>query len=115
VLSLRAHIVICASLFAALVLTVPVAGVLHATGVIKDPAAHRLPAAIILGVLFLAFGFSAVPVMVKLVMAAQPAASRSAGAEKVIIWVIWGLMAAGMVIAIPAAIADGALGSLAAP
>ena len=40
-LSLRAHVIICASLFAALLLIVPLAGLLHATGLIKDPATYK--------------------------------------------------------------------------
>lgn len=109
-LSLRAHIVVCGALFVALVMVVPIAGALHALGLMKDPAAYRLPAAVILGVLFLAFGFSAIPVMVKLVLAAQPPGVRAALPETAIIWGIWALIAAGLAIAIPAAIADGALG-----
>lgn len=109
-LSLRTHIVICAGLFAALLATVGLAGALQASGIVKDPATIRLPGAIILGGLFLAFGFSAIPVMVKLVMAAQPPAIRAAFPEKAIVWTMWALIGAGTAIAIPAAIADGAFG-----
>jgi len=117
-LSLRAHAIICGSLFAALVLLAPAAGGLQALGVIKDPAAHRVPAMIIALGLVIAFAFSAVPVMVKLVTGTQraignqdvPVIRSMLSGENAIIWAIWALMAAGTLIAIPAAIADGAFG-----
>jgi len=118
-LSLRAHVIICASLFAALLLMVPLAGLLHATGLIKDPAAYKIPAIVIVGGLFAAFAFSAVPVIVKLVLGFQktignqnvPAIRSLLSRENLIIWAMWGLMGAGLLIAIPAAIADGAFGT----
>jgi hypothetical protein len=118
-LSLRAHVIICASLFAALLLIVPLAGLLHVTGLIKDPAAYKIPAIAIVGGLFAAFAFSAVPVIVKLVLGFQktignqnvPAIGVVLSRENLIVWVMWGLMGAGALIAIPAAIADGAFGT----
>ena len=118
-LSLRAHVIICASLFAALLLMVPLAGLLHATGLIKDPAAYKIPAIAIVGGLFSAFAFSAVPVIVKLVLGVQktignqnvPAIGAVLSRENLIVWAMWGLMGAGALIAIPAAIADGAFGT----
>jgi hypothetical protein len=118
-LSLRAHIIICVSLFAALVMLVPAAGALQALGFIKDPTAYKIPVMVLLVGLFLAFGFSAVPVMVKLVLGSQrrignqdvPAIRSALARETLIIWVMWALMAGGMLIALPAAIADGAFGS----
>ncbi|MDB5424457.1 MAG: hypothetical protein JWQ29_1873 [Phenylobacterium sp.] len=117
-LSLRAHLIIAASLFAAILLMAGLAGALEAAGIVKDPAVLRIPAMVVGGGLFLAFGFSCVPVMVKLVLGAQrrlgndavPAIRSALAAETVIIWAIWALMAAGLAIAIPAAIADGAFG-----
>ena len=118
-LSLRAHVIICASLFAALLLIVPLAGLLHVTGLIKNPAAYKIPAIAIVGGLFAAFAFSAVPVIVKLVLGFQktignqnvPAIGVVLSRENLIVWAMWGLMSAGALIAIPAAIADGALGT----
>ncbi|HEX7944068.1 MAG TPA: hypothetical protein VF495_05345, partial [Phenylobacterium sp.] len=117
-LSLRAHLIICGLLFAALVLLVPLGGALQASGAVKDPTALKLPMMILVLGLFLAFGFSCVPVMVKLVLGAQrrlgaadvPAVAAALRLETVIIWGMWALMAAGMVIALPAAVADGAFG-----
>ena len=99
-LSLRAHVIICASLFAALLLMVPLAGLLHATGLIKNPAAYKIPAIAIVGGLFSAFAFSAVPVIVKLVLGVQktignqnvPAIGAVLSRENLIVWAMWGLM-----------------------
>ncbi|HMI41555.1 MAG TPA: hypothetical protein VK485_10035, partial [Sphingomicrobium sp.] len=118
-LSLRTHVIICAALFAALLLLVPLVGLLQASGLIKNPAAYRFPAMIILGGLVAAFAFSAVPVMVKLVLGFQktvgnqdvPAIRSILSRETFIIWTMWAVMAAGLIIAIPAAIADGAFGA----
>ena len=116
-LSLRTHAIICASLFAAMILMSAGGNALLQTGVIAQATKPNLA---VLGVffgLFLAFGFSAVPVMVMLVLRAQTRLGnervevirRAVAAQTVIIWVIWGLMAAGTVIAVPAAIMNGAL------
>ena len=118
-LTLRAHVIICASLFAALLLMVPFAGLLHATGLIKDPTVYKIPAIVIVGGLFAAFAFSAVPVIVKLALGFQttignqnvPAIRSTLSGESLIIWAMWALMGAGLLIAIPAAIADGAFGT----
>ncbi|MGC2412016.1 MAG: hypothetical protein WA459_04885 [Stellaceae bacterium] len=66
--------------------------------------------------LTVALMFSAIPVMVKLVLgfqvgignAGQPVVARFIARERLIIFVIWGLIALGLVIAVPAAIIDGA-------
>src|SRR5436190_2835394 len=116
-LSLRAHLTICGSLLAALVLLAPLGGALQASGVVKNPEALKLPAMVLVLGLFLAFGFSCVPVMVKLVLGAQravgnadvPAVRAALRLETAIIWGLWALMAAGAVSALPAAIADGAV------
>jgi hypothetical protein len=118
-LSLRAHAIICGSLFAALLMLLPVGAALQSSGLIKNPAAYKYPAMMLAGGLVLAFAFSAVPVMVKLVLGFQravgnqnvPAIRTVLTLENLTIWVIWGLMAAGLLIAVPAAIADGAFGS----
>lgn len=118
-LSLRAHAIICGSLFAALLLVVPVAAGLQLSGIIKDIAAFRLPAIVLLCVLFGGFAFSTVPVIVKLVFGVQevmgndrvPLIHSALRRQNVIIWGMWGLMAAGLLVAVPAAIADGALGA----
>ena len=113
-LSLRAHALICGGLFAAMIGLAILGNVLQAAGVIA-PAGVGKPVAFLFFALFLAFGFSCVPVMVKLVFgvqrkrgdAGQPAIKAGPSAEVVIIWAMWALMATGAAIAIPAAIMGG--------
>lgn len=113
--SLRTHLLISAGLLVALVSLAAAGSALQASGVITDPGALRWPVMILFFGLFLAFGFSLVPVIVKSVMGFQtrignddvPAVRAAARAQNLIIWVMWLLMGAGLLIAIPAAIADG--------
>ncbi len=115
--SLRTHLIICASLFAALILMAIGGNALLAAGVIAQPSRPNLAVLAVFFGLFLAFGFSFVPVMVMAVMRAQTrlgnervdAVRRLVGAQKLIIWLIWGVMLAGTIIAVPAAIMNGAL------
>ncbi|MGH9409165.1 MAG: hypothetical protein ACRD1V_06900, partial [Vicinamibacterales bacterium] len=68
--------------------------------------------------LFLAFGFSLVPVIVKVVLGAQvafgnqdvPVVAAALRRQHLIIWALWALMGAGTLIAVPAAIAGGMFG-----
>ena len=64
--SLRAHAIICAALFGALIGIALAGNALQAAGVIHDLGRFKLPFLILIFGLFLAAGFSAVPVMVKL-------------------------------------------------
>lgn len=113
-LSFRAHAWICGGLFAAMIGLAILGNVLQGMGVIA-PAGIGKPVAFLFFGLFLAFGFSCVPVMVKLVFgvqkqradAGQPAIKASASAETVVIWAMWALLAAGCAVAIPAAIMGG--------
>jgi len=114
-LSLRAHVIICASLFGALIGIALLGNALQAAGVIRDLGAYKLPFLILIFVLFVAAGFSAIPVMVKLVLGFQrtvgnesvPAVAAALRAEKWIVYAIWGLMGAGVIVAVPAAIQGG--------
>ena len=118
-LSLQTHVIICASLFAAIIAIAMGGNALQAAGVIHDPGAFRFPFMILIFGLFLAFGFSAIPVMVKLVLGFQrkvgnenvPAVAGALRAETWIIYAIWGLLAAGLVVALPAAIKGGLFNS----
>lgn len=113
--SLRTHLLISVGLLVALIAMAAAGSALQASGAIADPGALRWPAMILFFGLFLAFGFSVVPVIVKSVMGVQtrignddvPAVRAAAGAQNLIIWILWLLMAAGLLVAIPAAIADG--------
>ena len=109
-LSLRAHTLICLGLLAALIGVALGGNGLAASGLIKDPDAIRLPGLILIFGLFLAFGFSAVPVMVLNVLKPRgggPPDKGLATAHKVIVWAMWALMAAGLVVALPAMVKDG--------
>ena len=114
-LSYRAHLLICLGLLGALIAVAAGGNALAAAGVLTDPEAIRLPGLILVFGLFLAFGFSTVPVMVMSVFRqgrrdpnADPEAARSrAAAQKIVIWSLWALMAAGLVVALPAAIQAG--------
>lgn len=111
-LSLRAHIFIFLGILAAIIALAAIGSSLQATGTIENPDSLRLPMIVIFSLLAAALAFSAIPVMVKLVLGFQKAVgNRDVGfikamlaREKHIIWAIWALMAAGLVIAIPAAI-----------
>jgi hypothetical protein len=114
-LSLRAHAIICASLFAALIGIALLGNALQAAGILHDLGPFKIPFLIFIFVLFIAAGFSAIPVMVKLVLGFQrsvgnenvPAVAAALRAEKWIVFGIWGLLAAGLVVAVPAAIQGG--------
>jgi hypothetical protein len=106
---------ICAAFFAAMIVITMGGNALQAAGAVRDPGAWRTPFLILVFVLFLGFGFSAIPVMVKTVVGLQrkignediPAVNAALRAENWIIYAIWALMAAGLSIAIPAAISGG--------
>jgi len=101
-LSLRVHVIICASVFAAILLFAVGGNVLQAAGVPPPPTNWRWAIMAFFLALVIAFALSFVPVMVKLALS-----GADAKAQAVIVWIIWGLMAAGTVVALPAMIADG--------
>lgn len=114
--SFRTHAIICATLFGALI-GIPIVGnTLVASGMLKEPDKPSLWAMVLIFGLFLAFAFSAVPVMVMTVMKAQTALGgeerselvrQAVARQRIIIWLIWALMAAGSLVGLPAAIRDG--------
>jgi hypothetical protein len=115
VYSLKTHIVICASLFGAMIGIAMVGNILQAAEVFHDIGPFKTPMVILLFGLFIAAGFSAIPVMVMLVFGFQrkignadvPVVAAVLKTEKLVIYVLWALMAAGLIVAIPAAIHDG--------
>jgi hypothetical protein len=115
VFSLQTHVIICVSFFAAMIAVAMGGNALQAAGVVHDLGALRTPFLILIFILFLGFGFSAIPVMVKIVLGFQrqlgnknvPAVAAALRAENRIIYAIWALLAAGLVVAIPAAIKGG--------
>jgi hypothetical protein len=106
-------------LFGAILLAVFVGDAIIASGAIANPTAFETPAKIVFFTLFVAFGFSLVPLMVALVLGGlelmgrglkvqpfQPLISRPGW----IVWPIWALMALGLTVALPAAIRAGFFG-----
>jgi arginine exporter protein ArgO len=118
-LSLRAHALITGGLFAALVVLGWVGNLLEATDLIPPGPGVRLASLVVFFGLSVALMFSAIPLMVQLVLGFQvrlgntnvPVIRRLIARERVIVFVLWGLIALGLLIAIPAAIRDGAFDS----
>lgn len=115
-LSLRTHVLILVAFFAALLVVGWGGAILQSMGVIRAPAALRVPMLIVMGFLALGLVFSAVPVMVMLVLGVQrhignenvAVVAAALRRQRTIIYVMWALLALGSMIAIPAAIMDGA-------
>ena len=113
--SLKTHAIITGSLFAAIIAMAILGNVLHDSGYLPDSSAAQRAAKIIFFTLFLTFGFSCIPLMVKVVLAGQTAIGNGnvgivrhvAAQEKRIVIVLWLLIGLGLAIAIPAAIQDG--------
>lgn len=79
--SLRTHALICGGIFAFTILIAVLGNILEAAGIVL-PERAQAPAQIVFFVLFLAMGFSAIPLMVKLVLAGHV---RMGNADKPII------------------------------
>jgi hypothetical protein len=69
--SLRTHVLILVAFFAALLIIGWGGAIGQGMGVIRAPAALRVPMMIVMGLLVLGLVFSAVPVMVMLVLGVQ--------------------------------------------
>jgi len=117
-LSLRAHAIICGALFVALIGLSIIGTVLQRMGVAPLTGSSRYVALALYFGLFVAFGLSTIPVIVKLVLSAQvrvgnqdvAAVAAAIRHQNTIIWSLWGVIVAGLAIAIPAAIAGGMFG-----
>ena len=115
-LSLRTHIIITAAIFAAIIVLAMLGNALQASGAGGESPGLRIASIIVFFTLCIGLMFSAVPVMVKLVLgfqvaignAAQPAIAGLLRRERLIVFTLWALIALGLVIAIPAAIINGA-------
>ena len=111
--SLRTHVVICAVLFA-LLFGIPIIGnIVQATTTATAPKALQLPFMIGYMILFLAFGLSAIPVMVMSVLRGQAKIGDGAPFaplvrhQNKIIWAMWILILAGTAVALPTMIQSG--------
>jgi len=112
-LSFRTHVIICACLFAAL-FGIPIVGnIVQAMSTATVPHAMQLPFMIGYMILSLAFGLSAIPVIVMSVLRGQAKIGNGAPFaplvrnQNKIIWVMWILILAGTAIALPAMIQSG--------
>jgi hypothetical protein len=115
-LSLRAHLAIAAGILATIVVLATIGNVLETGGLVAAGPRLRLASIATFLLLCVALAFAAVPVMVKLVLgfqvaignAARPAVARFVARERAIIFVLWGLLAAGCAVGLAGAIGAGA-------
>ncbi len=107
-------------LFGTILLAVIVGDAVIASGAVKNQAAFETPAKIVFFTLFVAFGFSLIPLMVALVLGGLDLIGKGLNAQPFkplidrpgwIVWPIWLLMATGLAVALPAAIRAGFFGS----
>ncbi|MGA8099531.1 MAG: hypothetical protein WB810_12840 [Candidatus Cybelea sp.] len=107
-------------LFGAILLAVIVGDAVIASGAVRNQAAFETPAKIFFFTLFVAFGFSLMPLMVALVLGGLDLIGKGLNVQPFkpliarpgwIVWPIWVLMAVGLVVALPAAIRAGFFGN----
>jgi hypothetical protein len=118
-LSLRAHAIICASLFATLIGLAILGNLLQAAGMKPLEGRASIVALSLFFALFVAAGMSAIPVMVKIVLGFQerlgnqnaPVIGAMVRHQAAIVCVLWGIIAAGIAVAVPAMIANGFFGT----
>jgi hypothetical protein len=119
-LSLRTSALVCGGFFA-LMIGLAVLGNFVPPATFRNVPWLQTAAKIVFVTLVVVFVFSFVPLMVNVVFGAQTALGNQARLASVfrlrvaIVWVIWGLLAAGMLVAIPAAIRSGAFGDARGP
>jgi hypothetical protein len=123
-LSLRAHALITGGLFAALIVLGWVGNLIEALDLIPRGPGIRLVSLVVFLGLAVALAFSAIPLMqlvlgfqVRIGNANRPVIRSLIARQRVIVFVLWSLIALGLAIAVPAAILDGAFDTteLAAP
>lgn len=119
-LSLRSHALITGAIFAALLAIGWGGNLLDVLGLVPhDQGIQIAVLALMLG-LCVGLAFSAVPLIVLIVLGFQvrignagvPLIRTLIAHQRAIVFVLWGLMAAGLLIAVPAAILDGAFETL---
>ncbi|HEX3458793.1 MAG TPA: hypothetical protein VHR97_12655 [Candidatus Baltobacteraceae bacterium] len=106
-------------LFGAILLAVFAGDAIIASGVVSNPTVFETPAKIVFFTLFVAFGFSLIPLMVALVLGGLELIGRGLKVQPFqplishpgwVVWPIWALMALGLALALPAAIRAGFFG-----
>ena len=119
--STRTFAILCGGSFALMLIIGWGGSILQATGVIKNPGALQIPVIALMLTLVVVFAVTAIPLMVSAVFGFQraignenvPVVRSVLGTRNIVIYVIWGLMALGSAIAIPAAIMNGAFNTIA--
>ena len=115
-LSLRGHALITGAIFAGLLAIGWGGNLLDALGLVPHDRALQIAVLALMLGLCVALAFSAVPLMVLIVLGFQVRIGNAGvrvirtliAHQRTIVFVLWGLMAAGLLIAIPAAILGGA-------
>lgn len=115
-LSLRAHALITGGIFAALLAIGWGGELLDAFGPFPPDPVLQIGALVLVLGLCAGLAFSAVPLMVLTVLrfqvsignANRPVIRTMIARQRTIVFVMWGVMAAGLLLAVPAAILDGA-------
>jgi hypothetical protein len=114
--SLRTFAFLCGGSFAALLMIGWCGSILQASGTIRDAGALKIPFLALMIGLLLVFAFSAIPLMVGAVLGFQrnignqnlPVVRSALRSQHIIVYAMWGLIAAGLLIAVPAAMVSGA-------
>ncbi len=112
---LKTHTIITGGLFAAIIVMAVIGNALHDMGYLSDSSAAQLTAKVVFFASFLAFGFSCIPLMLKLVLAGQVAIGNGevgivravAAHQTAIVIGFWLFCLLGLAIALPIAIRDG--------
>ena len=115
--SLRTHAIISFAIFATIIIIAVAGNIAEANGVPRPPPPLQMVLKIVFLSLTLALGLSFIPLMVKFVLQGQiwagnqdrPFIKTMIEHQAMIVWVIGGLIVAGLIVAIPAAIKDGFL------
>jgi uncharacterized membrane protein len=112
VFSLKTHAVITGALLATMIVLAIAGNVLHDRGYLPDSSATQFAARVIFFALFLAFGFSRIPTMLKFFLAGQIAIGNGdvtiiraiAAHQAGVVIGVWLFLALGLAIALPAAL-----------
>jgi hypothetical protein len=116
--AIRTPALIAGAILVVMVLAITAGNALIASGLVKNQYAFETPAKIVFFTLFVLFGFSLIPLMVRLVLGFQVLIGNAnvrpirAAIDHAnwIVAILWALMAAGLAAALPAAIAQGFFG-----
>jgi hypothetical protein len=114
-LSLKAHAIISGSLFATMIVGAIAGNIAHDSGLLRDGTSVQFVIMVTYFTLFVVFGYSLIPLIVKLVLRGQGAIGNSnvgvvrtaVAHESKIVIAFWVLITLGLAVALPEAIKDG--------